>query len=94
MCRNLVKIAYAKNCNVFQGDALSLPIRDCSVDAAISIAVIHHFSTRERRKRALSELHRILKNGGLACVTVWALDQQLNTESVYSKSRKLKFFLY
>jgi SAM-dependent methyltransferase len=42
---------------------------------AISIAVIHHFSTVENRIHALREIHRVLKVGGEALVTVWAFEQ-------------------
>ena len=45
------------------------------VDAVISIAVIHHFSTKERRIKALSEIFRILKKGGYILIYVWAYEQ-------------------
>ncbi|CAO3591045.1 unnamed protein product [Absidia cylindrospora] len=41
----------------------------------ISIAVIHHFSTPERRISAIKELLRIVKPGGKVLVFVWALEQ-------------------
>ncbi len=37
-------------------DNLSLPFRDESLDAVLSVAVIHHVATAERRIRALKEL--------------------------------------
>ncbi|KAK9083581.1 hypothetical protein Scep_030052 [Stephania cephalantha] len=48
---------------------------DCSlywtgfVDAAISIAVLHHLSTENRRK-AIEELIRVVHKGGLVLITV------------------------
>lgn len=45
-------------------------------DAVISIAVIHHFSTRERRVRAVEELSRILRQGGRLFLSVWAAEQE------------------
>ena len=57
-------------------DALGLPFRDESVDAAISVAVIHHLATTERRVRALRELARVLRIGGRLIVTVWAMEQR------------------
>ena len=57
-------------------DALSLPFRDESVDAAVSVAVIHHLATTERRVRALRELARVLRIGGRLIVTVWAMEQR------------------
>ena len=57
-------------------DNLSLPFRDESVDAALSIAVIHHIATAERRVRALRELSRVLRVGGRVIISVWAMEQR------------------
>ena len=43
---------------------MSLPYKDDSFDAVLSIAVIHHIATTERRVRALRELARVLRVGG------------------------------
>ena len=45
-------------------DNMALPYKDDSFDAVLSIAVIHHIATTERRVRALRELARILRVGG------------------------------
>ena len=45
-------------------DNMSLPYKDDSFDAVLSIAVIHHIATTERRVRALRELARVLRVGG------------------------------
>ena len=58
------------------GDNLILPFRDEMFDAALSIAVIHHFATTERRVRALRELARAIKIGGRIMITVWAMEQR------------------
>ena len=57
-------------------DNLELPFRDESFDAVLSIAVVHHFATTERRVNALRELARILRIGGRVVITVWALEQR------------------
>tara|TARA_Y100000389_G_scaffold202551_1_gene248157 strand:+ start:1684 stop:2313 length:630 start_codon:yes stop_codon:yes gene_type:complete len=57
------------------GDNLSLPFSDGCADAVMSIAVIHHFSTIDRRIKALSEIFRILKETGSALIYVWAHEQ-------------------
>lgn len=57
-------------------DNLSLPFRDESFDAVLSIAVVHHFSTTERRVRALKELARVLRIGGRIVISVWAMEQK------------------
>jgi SAM-dependent methyltransferase len=73
--QNLLEICSSRNLNVFRGNCLSLPIKSNSFDAAISIAVIHHMSTDERRLSALQEMLRILHLGGLGLVYVWAKEQ-------------------
>jgi len=57
-------------------DNLELPFRDDSFDAVLSLAVVHHFATTERRVQALRELARILRIGGRVVITVWALEQR------------------
>lgn len=57
-------------------DNLSLPFRDESFDAVLSIAVVHHFSTTERRVRAIKELARVLRIGGRLIISVWAMEQK------------------
>nr|XP_027205459.1 alkylated DNA repair protein alkB homolog 8-like [Dermatophagoides pteronyssinus] len=49
----------------------ALPLRACSADALVCIAVLHHLASRERRILALRELLRVLKVGGAALVYVW-----------------------
>ena len=44
-------------------------------DFCISIAVIHHFSTPERRRKAIEEMLRITKPGGSLLIFVWAFEQ-------------------
>lgn len=57
-------------------DNLDLPFRDESFDAVLSLAVVHHFATTERRVGAIRELARILRIGGRVIITVWALEQK------------------
>lgn len=57
-------------------DNLELPFRDESFDAVLSLAVVHHFATTERRVGAIQELARILRIGGRVIITVWALEQK------------------
>ena len=66
-------------------DVLELPHPAAFFDFAISIAVIHHLSTRERRVNAIGSILEILKPrsaverskdcGGKAMLYVWALEQ-------------------
>lgn len=60
-------------CECVSGNAMVIPLRDNSVDAAISVAVLHHLSTRQRRVAAVRELLRICRPGGRILVAVWAI---------------------
>lgn len=72
-CVELVDIAQQKHphatCVVANG--LALPWKDATFDAVISIAVLHHVSTWERRVQFMKEIARVLRVGGRACLTVW-----------------------
>jgi len=76
----LVEIAHRETrdmaCDAFGADALTLPIRSNSLDAALCIAVLHHISTPERRLRTVSECVRVLRPGGEALFYAWALEQR------------------
>ncbi|RLF05477.1 MAG: hypothetical protein DRJ64_05560 [Thermoprotei archaeon] len=52
-------------------DARSLPLEDEHFDIALMVATLHHISPRGERLRALEELRRVLKRGGIAEITVW-----------------------
>ncbi|XP_034614524.1 probable tRNA methyltransferase 9B isoform X2 [Trachemys scripta elegans] len=56
--------------------SLCLPYRNECFDAVLSIAVIHHFSTKERRVRAIKEMARTLRVGGQMMIYVWAMEQK------------------
>lgn len=59
---------------VVVADAMHLPLADASVDAAIVVAGLHSLLEPEGRHAALAELHRVLRRGGRAQVTVWSRD--------------------
>jgi 2-polyprenyl-3-methyl-5-hydroxy-6-metoxy-1,4-benzoquinol methylase len=44
-------------------DTLHVPYKAGAFDVVLSIAVLHHLSTPERRTQALSELLRIARKG-------------------------------
>ncbi|XP_063300987.1 alkylated DNA repair protein alkB homolog 8 isoform X1 [Pelobates fuscus] len=87
--KNLVNICGEKKFEASVCDALDVPFRTGSFDACLSIAVIHHFATEERRLRALMELTRLLRSGGKALIYVWAMEQEYNEKkSKYLKENK------
>lgn len=75
-CRELVSIAAGRGHEVTVADCLNLPYRDNVFDAVICIAVVHHLSSQARRRQAIRELVRVVREGGLILVYVWALEQQ------------------
>lgn len=76
---NLVKIAadQHKSSGLVVADTLALPHAKGKFDFAISIAVVHHLSTSERRREAVKCILECLKpEGGRALIYVWALEQK------------------
>lgn len=74
-CLELVNIAGRRGGEVGVADCLHLPYRSAVFDSVISIAVIHHLSTVERRVQAIQELCRITRPAGNMLVYVWAFEQ-------------------
>ena len=48
-----------------------MPFKNNFFDYALMLASLHHIETKEKRFKSLEELHRILKNNGIALITVW-----------------------
>ena len=71
----LLRFPATSGLEVLRGDGLQVPFRDNAFDAAMSIAVIHHFSTPDRRMAAIRELVRIVRPGGKILIYVWAREQ-------------------
>ncbi|XP_033742724.1 uncharacterized protein LOC117329102 [Pecten maximus] len=76
ICCPLVESARKKGHEVLVADNLRLPFRSGLFDAVISVGVIHHISTTERRIEAVRELARILRPGGQMMLYVWAYEQK------------------
>lgn len=73
----LIKCAHEINgqYNVLVADGMCLPHRDNTFDFAISIAVVHHWSTRERRVQAINHILNKVKSGSQILIYCWALEQ-------------------
>jgi ubiquinone/menaquinone biosynthesis C-methylase UbiE len=54
--------------NIRQGDAQSIPFADGSFDRALSMLVFHFVADPDR---AVAEMRRVLRPGGVAAATVW-----------------------
>lgn len=75
---NLVKLARTERSGeVAVADGLDLPYALDRFDFAISIAVIHHLSTPERRQESIAEILARLRpeDDARALIFVWALEQ-------------------
>ena len=81
----LVKICKDDGLDVVYGDILSVPFEDKQFDYTICIAVIHHLSTPEKRKKAIDEVIRVTKKGGRILLLVWALEQPENSRRKFEK---------
>ncbi len=53
---------------VFGASALDLPLPTASVDAVITLDVLQHLPFGGGDERALREMHRVLRPGGLVCI--------------------------
>jgi ubiquinone/menaquinone biosynthesis C-methylase UbiE len=80
----LCEICINRGLNVVQGDALSLPFKDNTFDAIIMIAVIHHIQPDEHYK-VLNEIQRVLKPGGQALITNWAVEQPPDSRRTFTR---------
>lgn len=58
------------------GDALSLPFKKNSYDVVYSFAVLHHIPSKQFRKLFFEEIDRVLKDDGIAIITVWNIWQK------------------
>lgn len=81
----LVSICVLNGLNVIYGDVLNIPFKENHFDYTICIAVIHHLSTTEKRKKAIQEIMRVTKKGGKALILVWALEQPENSRRKFTK---------
>eukprot|EP00903_Cladosiphon_okamuranus_P021891 g20124.t2 len=83
---NLLRVCKERlpEAEVLASDCMRLPYRSGMFDAAISIAVLHHFSSEARRLRALSELRRLLRPGGRVLVYAWAIEQEQDSRRSFA----------
>ncbi|VVB73305.1 Ubiquinone/menaquinone biosynthesis C-methyltransferase UbiE [uncultured archaeon] len=52
-------------------DARKLPYRSNSFEHCLFVAILHHLKVDKDRMAALQEMHRVLRPGGTAIVSVW-----------------------
>ncbi|CAJ0580976.1 unnamed protein product, partial [Mesorhabditis spiculigera] len=71
----LVKVPRCGSVDYVLADALEIPFRKASADAALCVSVLHHFSTESRRREVLQQLATVLRPGGKLLIYVWAYEQ-------------------
>ena len=88
ICQELVQLAYGRHRDVIRANNLRLPYRSESMDAVISVGVLHHFVSPNRRLQSIWELVRLLRPGGKLLIYVWAWEQK--QRKVREKKRAIK----
>lgn len=89
MSKNMVNLCRQKYLNVQHGNILAIPFQDNYFDYSICIAVLHHLSSIEKRKKGILELIRITKPGGQIFILVWALEQEKDSKRKFQKQNNL-----
>jgi len=80
--RNLLRITQSKlkgkkqNALFIHGNIVNIPIKKDTFDAILYIAALHNIKGRNNRIQSLIEVKRILKDNGIALVSVWSREQE------------------
>jgi len=69
------RLSLSRRFSIRKSGVAKLPFSPGFFDAVISIAVLHHLSSKPRREAAFREMFRVLKPGGVAFATVWNKNQ-------------------
>jgi tRNA (uracil-5-)-methyltransferase TRM9 len=80
-----VNLCKTRNLNVILNDNTKLSYNDNEFDYTLSVAVIHHMSTEERRINSIRELIRVTKPNGKIFIEVWAMEQGDNSRFKFDK---------
>lgn len=59
---------------VVEGELTRLPFQSGCADAVLYVAGLHHLPSRRERLASLDETARVLRGGGRALVSVWAIE--------------------
>ena len=61
---------YDSNLNVIYGDVTDIPFEDNEFDTYLSYGVLEHLEDVNSLKKAVDEIHRVLKKDGIAYITI------------------------
>lgn len=84
-----VNICKNKNLRVVKSDMTDLPFDDNIFDYEICIATYHHLDNDVDRQKALDEMYRTLKIGGKILITVWAMEQEPDSNFNFNLSDEM-----
>lgn len=70
------KINYNNIPIIYKGNIINIPEKDEIFDYVISIAVIHHLDTFEKRVKSILECLRVLKSKGQFMFQIWSFEQE------------------
>lgn len=84
-----VEICKSKGLKVKKANMTSLPFGSNEFDNIICIATYHHLDNANDRKKALLEMYRVLKPSGKLLLTVWAMEQELNSKRKFTSSDEM-----
>lgn len=93
LCSNFCEISTKKGIESIVGNNLKLPILDNIADYVLSIAVIHHLTTEERRFQSIKEIIRVLKPKGKFIIQVWSLKQPEKSRRKFIKQDNFVDFI-
>lgn len=85
LCSNFFKICNDKGIESIIANNLKVPMLDNIADYVLSIAVIHHLTTEERRLKCIKEIIRLVKPGGKFIIQVWSLKQAEKSKRQFKK---------
>lgn len=88
-CNKFIEICKDKNLECYQSDIRNTIFKDNYFDNTISIAVIHHLDSTQKRIEAINEMFRITKTGGTLFIYVWALKQPEQSRRKFEKQDEM-----
>jgi ubiquinone/menaquinone biosynthesis C-methylase UbiE len=81
---------------ICQVNASALPYRESVFDTVISVAVLHHLDSFNKRLQMLNEMIRVCKKNGRVFFTVWAADsacdRMIPWKDVKSQQTYMRFY--
>lgn len=85
ICEKFVQMNVQFGINCVKANGIDLPFSDENFSHTLSVAVIHHYSTEDRRLKAIAEQIRVTKVNGKGFIEVWALEQPKGTKRNFSQ---------